>query len=206
VIGVSRKGFSVREAAAIAGIPESTIRMAIEKRSIRPPSSRVGKSIRYEFDLNELLFIKLLTEFPFSLPKEDKRSLRQLVGKSSGSVGRWQMRGPNLMMKSGELSVSVHYQPLRKQLVQNVNLYRKGVDRIVSDPEILSGERVFKGTRIPLEHIAGLVRKGVSETEVREDYPALSALDLAFASIHARMSPPPGRPRKPLELRRGKAA
>jgi hypothetical protein len=169
VIGVNRKGFSLREAAAIAGIPESTIRTAIEKRSIRPSSSRVGKSIRYEFDLNELLFIKLLTEFPFSLPKEDKDSLRQLVGKSSGSVGRWQMRGPNLLMKKGELSVSVHYHPLRKQLVQNVNLYRKGVDRIVSDPEILSGEPVFKGTRIPLEHIAGLFRKGVSEAEIRED-------------------------------------
>jgi uncharacterized protein (DUF433 family) len=206
VIGVNRRGFSLREAAAIAEIPESTIRTAIEKRSIRPPSSRVGKSIRYEFDLNELLFIKLLTEFPFSLPKEDKHSLRQLVGKSSGSVGRWQIRGPNLLMKKGELSVSVHYHPLRKQLVQNVNLYRKGVNQIVSDTEILSGERVFKGTRIPLEHIAGLFRKGVGEAEIREDYPALSHLDLAFASIHARMSPPPGRPRKPLELGRGKAA
>jgi uncharacterized protein (DUF433 family) len=206
VIGVNRKGFSLREAAAIAEIPESTIRTAIEKQSIRPPSSRVGKSIRYEFDLNELLFIKLLTEFPFSLPKEDKHSLRQLMGKSSGSVGRWQIRGPNLLMKKGELSVSVHYHPLRKQLVQNVNLYRKGVNRIVSDTEILSGERVFKGTRIPLEHIAGLFRKGVKEAEIREDYPALSHLDLAFASIHARMSPPPGRPRKPLELGRGKAA
>jgi uncharacterized protein (DUF433 family) len=206
VIGVNRRGFSLREAAAIAEIPESTIRTAIEKRSIRPPSSRVGKSIRYEFDLNELLFIKLLTEFPFSLPKEDKHSLRQLVGKSSGSVGRWQIRGPNLLMKKGELSVSVHYHPLRKQLVQNVNLYRKGVNRIVSDTEILSGERVFEGTRIPLEHIAGLFRKGVGEAEIREDYPALSHLDLAFASIHARMSPPPGRPRKPLELGRGKAA
>ena len=203
---MNRKGFSLREAAAIAGIPETTIRTAIEKRSIRPSSSRVGKSIRYEFDLNELLFIKLLTELPFSLRKEDKRSLRQLVGKSSGSVGRWQMRGPNLLMKKGELSVSVHYHPLRKQLVQNVNLYRKGAGRIVSDPEILSGERVFKGTRIPLEHIAGLLRKGVSEAEIREDYPALSDLDLAFASIYARMSPPPGRPRKPLELGRGKAA
>jgi uncharacterized protein (DUF433 family) len=206
VIGVNRRGFSLREAAAIAEIPESTIRTAIEKRSIRPPSSRVGKSIRYEFDLNELLFIKLLTEFPFSLPKEDKHSLRQLVGKSSGSVGRWQIRGPNLLMKKGELSVSVHYHLLRKQLVQNVNLYRKGVNRIVSDTEILSGERVFEGTRIPLEHIAGLFRKGVGEAEIREDYPALSHLDLAFASIHARMSPPPGRPRKPLELGRGKAA
>jgi uncharacterized protein (DUF433 family) len=206
VIGVNKKGFSLREAAAIAGIPETTIRTAIEKRSIRPSSSRVGKSIRYEFDLNELLFIKLLTEFPFSLPKEDKDSLRQLVGKSSGSMGRWQMRGPDLLMKKGELSVSVHYRPLRKQLLQNVNLYRKGAGRIVSDPEILSGEPVFKGTRIPLEHIAGLLRKGSSEAEIREDYPALSDLDLAFASIHARMSPPPGRPRKPLELGRGKAA
>jgi uncharacterized protein DUF433 len=63
-----------------------------------------------------------------------------------------------------------------------------------------------KGTRIPLEHLAGLGRKGISEAEIREDYPALSHLDLAFASIHARMSPPPGRPPKPLELRRGKAA
>jgi uncharacterized protein (DUF433 family) len=205
-VSVIRKGFSLREAAAIAEIPESTIRTAIEKRSIRPSSSRVGKSIRYEFDLDELLFMKLLTEFPFSLPKEDKRSLRQLVGKSSGSVGRWKMHGPNLLMKKGELSVSVHYHPLRKQVMQNANLYRKGADRIVSDPEVLGGERVFKGTRIPLEHLAGLVRKGISEAEIREDYPALSHLDLAFASIHARMSPPPGRPRKPLELRRGKAA
>ena len=109
-------------------------------------------------------------------------------------------------MKKGELSVSVDFHPLRKQLVQNANLYRKGVDRIVSDAEILSGEPVFKGTRIPLEHIAGLFRKGVSEAEIREDYSALSDLDFAFASIHARMSPPPGRPRKPLKLGRGKAA
>jgi uncharacterized protein (DUF433 family) len=206
VIDMNRKGFSLREAAAIADIPESTIRTAIEKRAIAPPSSRVGKSIRYEFDLNELLFIKLLTEFPFALPKEDKDSLRKLVAKSAGSAGRWQRRGPDLLMKKGELSVSVHFHPLREQLVQNVDLYRKGFDRIVSDPEIVGGEPVFKGTRIPLEHIAGLLRKGVSETEIREDYPALNDLDLAFASIHARMGPPPGRPRKPLELGRRKVA
>lgn len=203
---MNRTGFSLREAAAIADIPESTIRTAIEKRSIKPPSSRVGKSIRYEFDVNELLFIKLLTVFPFSLAKEDKDSLRKLVAKSAGSAGRWQKHGPDFLMKKGELSVSIHFHPLREQLVQNVNLYRQGFDRIVSDPETLGGEPIFKGTRIPLDHIAGLFRKGVSETEIREDYPALSDLDLAFASIHARMSPPPGRPRKPLELGRGKAA
>jgi uncharacterized protein (DUF433 family) len=205
VIDMGRKGFSLREAAAIAEIPESTIRTAIEKQFIRPPSSHVGKSIRYEFDLNELLFIKLLTEFPFPLPKEDKDSLRKLVAKSAGSAGRWQRHGPDLLMKKGELSVSVHFHPLREQIVQNVNLYRKGFDRIASNPEVLGGEPVFKGTRISLEHVAGLFRKGASEIEIREDYAALSDLDLAFAAIHARMSPPPGRPRKSLELGRGKA-
>ena len=200
------KNFSLREAAAIAEIPESTIRTAIEKRSIAPHSSRVGKTIRYEFDLNELLFIKLLSEFPFPLPKEDKLSLRRLLDKPSGSSGRWRTRGHDLLVKQGELSLSVHFRPLRKQLVRNAGLYRKGLDRIVSTPDILSGEPVFKGTRIPLEHIAGLFRKGISEAEIREDYPTLSALDLAFASIHARMGPPPGRPGKPLHFRRAKKA
>lgn len=109
-------------------------------------------------------------------------------------------------MKKGELSVSVHLHLLREQIVQSVKLYRQGFERIVSNPDVISGAPCFKGTRIPLEHIAGLFRKGVSETEIREDYSALSDLDLAFASIHARMSPPPGRPRRPLELRRGEAA
>lgn len=54
-------------------------------------------------------------------------------------------------------------------------------------------------------NIADLSRKGVCESEIREDYPALSNLDLAFASTQARSSPPPGWPRKPLELGREKA-
>lgn len=203
-MSVNAKRFSLREAAAIAEIPESTIRTAIEKQSIRPPSSRVGKAVRYEFDLNELLFIKLLTEFPFSLPKEDKDSLRQLVGKSSGSAGRWKIRGDDLLIKKAGLSVLVRYRLLRRQLVRRVTLYRDGGERIFSDPEILNGEPIFKGTRIPLNHIAGLFRRGTSETEIREDYPALRDLDLAFATLYARMGRSPGRPRKPLEIGRRK--
>ncbi len=194
--------FSLREAAAIAEIPESTIRTAIEKRSIAPPSSRVGKAIRYEFDLNELLFIKLLTEFPFSLSKEDKDALRQLLRKSADPTGRWQARGSDLVIKKDGLSVLVRYRLLRRNLARRANLYRWGFDRIASDPEILGGEPHFKGTRIPVEHIVGLLRKGISEKEIRDDYRALGDLDLAFASISALMSPPPGRPRKPIELQR----
>jgi len=59
-------------------------------------------------------------------------------------------------------------------------------ERIVSDPAILSGTPVFRGTRIPLEHIAGLLRKGVSVLEIAEDYPALSRQDIAYARAFSR--------------------
>jgi uncharacterized protein (DUF433 family) len=58
--------------------------------------------------------------------------------------------------------------------------------RIVSDPAILGGTPVFRGTRIPLEHIAGLIRKGVPAAEIAEDHPALSPQDISYARAYVR--------------------
>lgn len=78
--------------------------------------------------------------------------------------------------------------------------------RIVSDPKILSGAPVFRGTRIPLEHITGLCRKGVPASEIAEDYPSLSQEDIAYAHSLARRAKSnalsgAGSP-KPIQLRR----
>jgi uncharacterized protein (DUF433 family) len=76
--------------------------------------------------------------------------------------------------------------------------------RIVSDPEILSGTPCFRGTRIPLDHIAGLIRKGVSMNEITEDYPSLSEQDIAYARVFVRLvkPSPSSRAIKPIQLRR----
>jgi uncharacterized protein (DUF433 family) len=74
--------------------------------------------------------------------------------------------------------------------------------RIISDPEILSGTPVFRGTRIPLEHVAGLIRKGVSGAELKEDFPALTKADLTYARSYARTRKGIRRPRKSLEIRK----
>ena len=57
--------------------------------------------------------------------------------------------------------------------------------RIVSDPEILCGTPVFLGTRIPLDHVAGLIQKGVPDAELGEDFPALNQGDFDYARSHA---------------------
>lgn len=48
-------------------------------------------------------------------------------------------------------------------------------DLIVSDPEILSGTPVFRGTRVPVEQITHWLRIGMTTTEIRVHYPSVSA-------------------------------
>ena len=55
-------------------------------------------------------------------------------------------------------------------------------NRIVSDPRILSGKPVVRGTRISVAIIIDRLWNGVSETEIVEDYPSLS-LEVVQAAL-----------------------
>lgn len=199
------EGFTLKEAAAIAELPESVVRTAIEKKVIAPRSKPVGKALRYAFDVKELYYAKLLSAFPLDLDRDDKRSLRDLVFRRTKIAGRWHTEGPDFVLTSGDIVLHVAVKDLRNRLAQNLAAYYRGRRRIVSDHGVLGGEPVFEGTRIPLAHVAAMIARGVDATEILEDYPAMSERDLAYAAIHARMKPHPGRPRKSLELRRLKA-
>ena len=54
---------------------------------------------------------------------------------------------------------------------------------IIRNQNILGGEPVFRGTRIPVQHVASLFRKGALEQEIVEDFPSLSERDLAYARL-----------------------
>lgn len=59
-------------------------------------------------------------------------------------------------------------------------------DYIHSDPEILLGKPVVKGTRLSVEFILGLFAKGWTDQQIIENYPSLSKESLravfAFAT------------------------
>jgi uncharacterized protein (DUF433 family) len=62
-------------------------------------------------------------------------------------------------------------------------------NRIVSDPRILSGKPVIRGTRISVAIIIDRLWNGVSETEIVEDYPSLSLEDVQAAlAFHLRQT------------------
>jgi uncharacterized protein (DUF433 family) len=102
-----------------------------------------------------------------------------------------------------ERFASIECKEFRRTVARNLAAFRWGRRRVVSIPDVLGGEPVFRGTRIPLQHVASLFRKGVPEKEIAEDFPALSARDLAYARLSSRLGERPGRPRKRLAFRRG---
>lgn len=60
--------------------------------------------------------------------------------------------------------------------------------RIVSNPRVLGGKPIVKGTRVSVEFILELVRSGISFEEILAEYPHLARADLeaAVAQSEAR--------------------
>lgn len=59
-------------------------------------------------------------------------------------------------------------------------------ERIILDPEILSGKPVVRGTRLSVEFLIGLMADGWSEADILSNYPGLTREDIAACLAYAR--------------------
>jgi uncharacterized protein (DUF433 family) len=134
-----------------------------------------------------------------SLSVADRRHLYVMIAGRLPATGRWRRTGDRLRL-IGAVPVEIDASELRKRLAARLRLYRRGRARLIARPDLVGGEPVFKGTRVPVRHIGLLARKGVPVAEILEDYPALDENDVAFARLFIELRPDPGRPRKPLAL------
>jgi uncharacterized protein (DUF433 family) len=68
-------------------------------------------------------------------------------------------------------------------------------DIIISDPEVLAGEPVFKGTRVPVQNLLDYLRGGETVDGFLDDFPSVrreqveGALDLAGEALSASAPP-----------------
>lgn len=66
---------------------------------------------------------------------------------------------------------------------------RAARDAVVSDPEILGGAPVLRGTRVPVHDVAASVAAGVPLDRILATYPSLDAEGIALATIYAEACP-----------------
>lgn len=58
-------------------------------------------------------------------------------------------------------------------------------ERIVTDPAVLLGKPIIRGTRVPVYVIVGLVEAGQTPEQIVDDYPDLTVEDVAAAVAYA---------------------
>lgn len=58
-------------------------------------------------------------------------------------------------------------------------------ERIATDPKVMSGKPVIRGTRIPVELIVRMVGQGIGDEEILREYPRLVREDILAAVSYA---------------------
>ena len=84
----------------------------------------------------------------------------------------------------------------RRELAASLRDLRRARRMVISDPEILGGDPVFRGTRVPVHLIAELVSQGSKPAELIESYPRLNAEMIRLGPVYAAAYPLRGRPRR----------
>jgi uncharacterized protein (DUF433 family) len=103
----------------------------------------------------------------------------------------------------------IQVKSVRLELDSDLRKLELAENMIVSDPDIMRGMPVYRGTRIPVELIAVMLGQGTSPEEIIEGYPALDREKVELAPLYVQAFPRRGRPasrpwakRKPLRVTR----
>jgi uncharacterized protein (DUF433 family) len=76
-------------------------------------------------------------------------------------------------------------------------------ERVISDPDVLDGTPVIRGTRIPVYDIAASIAAGIPRERLRNAFSGLNDEVIDAAVLYAKAAPPRGRPRLTDRLKPG---
>jgi len=176
--------FTATEAAVLTRLSLKAVNNAIDKKTVPTVSGqRAGQGARL-LDLRGLMSLTLERRLADRFAPDLRRAVFDAL--ASGPRSRVSLEG-------GLLTVDLR-EP-RRELANSLRRLRRARAAVISDPEILGGEPVFRGTRIPVHLIAMLFEQGSGEKELLEAYPRLTAELVQLAPIYAAAYPLRGRPR-----------
>jgi uncharacterized protein (DUF433 family) len=171
------------EAAALTGLSLKAIQKAIDEKAIPFRVVRQqGKSKRYLENMS-LICLRLEAEGLNQLPLQLRRRIFRAVIESP--------RQPQVRV-SEVLFVDVD--KARNGLATKLWELRKADRMVISNPAIMTGTPVIRGTRVPVHMIAELRMAGTSIEEILQGYPSLRDEQIALAELYAKAHPKRGRP------------
>ena len=174
-------GLSANEVACVTGVPLKqvyrTIRLGLLSDAVKRSNGRIAILSK------GLIGVKLAYDTAEILTTEGRRQLiRRLLDHPEADT----IRGG---------AVSIDIQPMKSAVQRGLTTLENIKKMVVSDPEILSGMPCFRGTRIPVYYVAGMVANGDEISAILAAYPTLTEEQVDAAIVYAQAYPRRGHPR-----------
>ena len=178
--------FTAAEAAAITGLPPKAVHNAIDKRIVEPAGRRGTQLGVRLMSIEDLVRLTVWRGTGEMLSSAERNKLFAAMGSS-----------PRARTLGASALLIVDIAEARRQVGRGIRTLEAAESIVASNKDILGGEPVIKGTRIPVHAIAAMRAAGASAEDLIAGYPELSRRSLDLAEAWSRAHPRRGRP-KPL--------
>ena len=193
-VATQKDAYTPSQVAAVTGLSLPAVQKAIEYKLIRPKRVREGQTVKRLLSKAQLLYLQMEAKGLRSLPLATRRQIARAVELDPEI---------DAMVVSEGSVIVIQCKFARQELETGLRRLAEAARMVESDPEIMHGAPVYRGTRIPVQAIAGMLSGGVTVTEILEGYPALTAEKVKLAPMYVKAFPRKGRPiRHPWSKRR----
>ncbi len=177
--------YTPAQASAVANLPLAAVHKLIERRLIRPRRLRSGRAVLRMLSKEQVLYLRLEAAGVRLLPIASRRAIAKKI-EAAPEVDA-------VVLTEGS-AVVIQVKSVRLELDLDLRRLARAEGMIVSDPEIMRGTPVYRGTRIPVDLIADMLSQGTKPEEILEGYPALDREKVELAPLYVQAFPRRGRP------------
>ena len=182
---IRNDGYTPSQVSAITGLPLPAVHKAIEYKLIRPRRVREGQYVRRLLSRSQAVYLRMEATGLRSLPLAARRQVARAV-EQNPEIDR-------MTISEGSV-ISVQCKSARKEVRTGLRRLSEATRMVKSDPEIMRGAPVYRGTRIPVHAIADMLSQGATVAEILEGYPALTREKVELAPMYVKAFPRSGRP------------
>jgi uncharacterized protein (DUF433 family) len=178
------QGLTTNEVVALFSLDARRVRKEVEHGVIDAASPP-------RFGVPAVVYLHVLDDLGVELGSvEDRKRLYGLISLAieRGNEGRVRVA----LSKITEVTLDEIFAKVKERMEQFI----RWKESLVVREDLLGGEPVFPKSRLAVRQVGGMLARGASADEIREDYPYLRPEDLEFAKLYALAHPQVGRPRE----------
>src|SRR5216684_8170607 len=177
--------YTPSQVSAVTGLPLPAVHKAIEYKLIRPKRVREGHYVQRLLSKSQAVYLRMEARGLRSLPLAARRQVARAVEQDT--------RIDRMAISEGSVIV-IECKSARKEVETALRRLAEATRMVESDPELMRGAPVYRGTRIPVHAIADMLSQGATVAEILEGYPALTREKVELAPMYVKAFPRRGRP------------